>query len=56
MHVFSVQAGVYRQVIDSVIQNSRADFEEMGFEDSVLSALQKVSFPFFYFCLGVRSL
>lgn len=37
-----VQAGTYRGIIDDVVTNCRADFDEVGIEQAVLDALQAV--------------
>lgn len=38
------QPGVYRQIMDDVVNGVRPDFDEMGIDERVLDALQKVRF------------
>ncbi|RUS14879.1 hypothetical protein BC937DRAFT_93196 [Endogone sp. FLAS-F59071] len=37
-----LQASTYRYVIDDVIKNVRAEFEDMGIDDAILQELQRV--------------
>lgn len=50
--VAATQPNVYRTIIDDVVANVRADFDEFGIEENLLALLQQVRYSPFLSCEG----